>query len=1019
MNNEERLRQIASQLLKNAPAGALSAPMVQSLQAPTLSAFHSAGRALLAGGHRDAAETIFRALVDWPGIDAWVFSGLAQVASARGHWEEAVKAWQTCFDKFPDRLEPWWFLELARVQRERGRQLEAEALLRQCRAKFPAFGPAAAVLADLLGKLGRHEECYAAWQSAMREFAESAEPWWFETLARVERERGRAAEAETLLRQCRAKLPTYGPAAATLADLLGTLGRHEECRAAWQTAMREFAESAEPWWFEAGARAERDCGHPAEAETLLRQCRAKFPTYGPAAATLADLLGTLGRHEETVAIWQAATLEFSEAVQPWWFLSFADSLRALGLHKQAERVLDDMDARFPDLPQTLVHRAEIAANCEDWATALDRWTACIERHQHQTRPEWLNGRALALFRLWRMEEASGGWNDLTGRFPDFVPGRIYLAEAARELGLWETTRQCYTELISRFPDRATPDWFAGQARGLLYGRFEQAARRAIDELDEKFPGSPLACNLRVEFYYYMQAGLDQILPQIEAAQHRFPNDPSLLAEQVRALLASGRPEEAEAVATHLETLGSNHHALLSRWRVVMDRSGEDAVRDSARHALNGRDWAPESGLAIGEFLLSLSSAWAIELAHELFHNLAAKFPGRAAIVCAQANALIALGRDDLALGFIDLLPAAYRTREVLELKAWAASRRGEHVLAQDLWRTILTRNYFPALHSAEPKLELLTPDRDALPPKGVTAFLLVRNEIAHLAEFLRHHRQLGVGRFVVVDNLSTDGSADYLCSQPDVILYQTPDAFQTSSSGMRWINLLRDRYGNGGWCLHADADEAFIYPGWETTPLSRLTAYLDTEGAEGMAAFMLDVYPRRLLDEEGKPATWADCRYYDADYVWIGQVRAPYIRPLGGVRWRLFGVHEILHKVPLLRHGHHIDSHCTIPLQFAKITAVLLHYKLLNLALGYRAPGSWAGGNPYRVDRSPDLMRRHVRYAAGMPWLLKSDLIRPKRSEALTDSLVLADRGLMQAPAEFRRWLEAQGSAYNPTASDK
>ena len=33
------------------------------------------------------------------------------------------------------------------------------------------------------------------------------------------------------------------------------------------------------------------------------------------------------------------------------------------------------------------------------------------------------------------------------------------------------------------------------------------------------------------------------------------------------------------------------------------------------------------------------------------------------------------------------------------------------------------------------------------------------------------------------------------------------------------------------WCLTVDADEWFIYPGYERVPLTNLTAYLDRSGA--------------------------------------------------------------------------------------------------------------------------------------------------------------------------------------------
>lgn len=936
-------------------------------------------------------------------------AALADLVGGQGRHEEALAAWQAVIDDFSETMQPWWLHELAKAERASGQHIEAEAHLRQCREQFPAYGSAAATLADLMAGLGRHEEALAAWKAVINDFSESVQPWWLHELAKAERASGQPIEAEAHLRQCRAQFPAYGTAAATLADLMGEQGRYEEAIAAWKSVISDFSVAVQPWWLLELAKAERRCGRHVEAEAHLRQCRSRFPAYGPAAAVLADLAAARGRHEESVAVWKAAIEDFSATAQPWWFLGFAASWRALGRNDEAASVLDAMDARFPDLPDALVRRAETAMMKEDWAKALEIWNACIESHRDAIKPNWLNGQALALFRLWCAEEALRAWTCLNRQFPEFTSGRLSLAVAARELGRWSVVRQGYSELIDGNPDDARPEWFAERARALLYARSEQSAEQAIKELDVRFSDSAQGCNLALEYCYYMQFGVNIILPKIEASLRRFPHDRPLLTEYVRALLASGRQSNAAAVVADMEASVDDHYALISRWRLVVDRDGECALQEMARRAVRSRDWNLQSGLAIGNFLSSLLSVWAIELAQQIFDDLALKFPGRAAIVCARARTLIMLRQDESALQLIDSLPASFQTNEILELRAWAASRRGEHSQARDIWQAILAQAYSPALDGPEPNLRLLTPALALLPPGGVTAFAKIRNEMAHLPEFLRHHRKIGVGHFVFVDNMSTDDSAAYLGTQPDVTLYQTEDVFQTSSAGMRWINMLRERHGRHGWCLYADADELLIYPGWETTPLDRLIAYLESEGAEAVAAFMLDVYPEKLLDEAAKPAPREDYRYYDNDYAWIGQTKAPYLQPVGGVRLRLFQASEILHKTPLVRNSadKYINSHSTTPLRLSRISALLLHYKLFNLAIRFKPPEVSAGGNPFVASRSPEIMRRHVRYAARMANLLNARLVKPEVSETLTDSFVLADRGLMQAPAEFRHWLRS------------
>ncbi len=59
-----------------------------------------------------------------------------------------------------------------------------------------------------------------------------------------------------------------------------------------------------------------------------------------------------------------------------------------------------------------------------------------------------------------------------------------------------------------------------------------------------------------------------------------------------------------------------------------------------------------------------------------------------------------------------------------------------------------------------------------------------RNESLRLPAFLRHYRQLGVHRFFVADNASTDGTTtEYLTQQPDVHVFRTDQSFRSARGG--------------------------------------------------------------------------------------------------------------------------------------------------------------------------------------------------------------------------------------------
>ena len=117
----------------------------------------------------------------------------------------------------------------------------------------------------------------------------------------------------------------------------------------------------------------------------------------------------------------------------------------------------------------------------------------------------------------------------------------------------------------------------------------------------------------------------------------------------------------------------------------------------------------------------------------------------------------------------------------------------------------------------------------AVRPGDVLCFLCVRNEFARLPHFLRHHRALGVRHFLVVDNASTDGTAQLLQGEPDVSLWQTSASYKASRFGMDWLGWLQLRHGHGHWCLTLDADELLIYPYLADPPLPALTDWMDAQ----------------------------------------------------------------------------------------------------------------------------------------------------------------------------------------------
>ncbi|MCA0136039.1 glycosyltransferase family 2 protein [Pseudosulfitobacter pseudonitzschiae] len=237
-------------------------------------------------------------------------------------------------------------------------------------------------------------------------------------------------------------------------------------------------------------------------------------------------------------------------------------------------------------------------------------------------------------------------------------------------------------------------------------------------------------------------------------------------------------------------------------------------------------------------------------------------------------------------------------------------------------------------------------------PDDILLFSTQRNEKIRLPYFLDYYREQGVNHFFIVDNDSTDGSADYLADQPDVSVWQTKASYKKSRFGVDWLNWLMIKHAHGHWCLTVDPDEFLIYPFCDTRPLRALTDWLDASSIKSFSAMLLDMYPKGRLDahpyQQGQNpieiAGWFDSGNYTMSRnrlfgnLWIQ----------GGPRARVFFADQpenapALNKVPLVkwdkRYAYVSSTHMLLPRGLnqvydewggEKASGVLLHAKFLD-----------------------------------------------------------------------------------------
>jgi hypothetical protein len=220
----------------------------------------------------------------------------------------------------------------------------------------------------------------------------------------------------------------------------------------------------------------------------------------------------------------------------------------------------------------------------------------------------------------------------------------------------------------------------------------------------------------------------------------------------------------------------------------------------------------------------------------------------------------------------------------------------------------------------------------------------------YVRPLLEHYFSLGAKHVVFLDNGSSDGVVEVLRDYDNVTVLRTRLPYNTYNVPMK--RYLVERFGRGRWTLSVDQDELFDYPYSDVVSLKVLLRYLSENSYTAVVAYMLDMFPERLSEDDPltEYASLAELketnRFYDisevirASYHDIGDIgnvlaneEVGLLR--GGVRGRLFGIHALLTKHPLVFLDERLkpmdlSDHWAGNARVADFTGVLLHYKLSN-----------------------------------------------------------------------------------------
>lgn len=353
----------------------------------------------------------------------------------------------------------------------------------------------------------------------------------------------------------------------------------------------------------------------------------------------------------------------------------------------------------------------------------------------------------------------------------------------------------------------------------------------------------------------------------------------------------------------------------------------------------------------------------------------------------------------------------------------------------------------------------------------IIAVILVYNEMLRIEAFLDHYRKIGVDKFVVVDNLSADGTAEYLRTQLDVELISSSKEFKSYKSAGREI--IADFFLDGRWVIFPDADELLIYPGWPKISLKKFIQYLNAKGYEALFTSMVDMYPNKGLKNLSYQAgdnLSKTCPYFDRYGYRFNPLKGshgkkfktPVRHIFGGVRERIFHTktkrrrtwfdnlimnffYSINSRAPSSEFQRKIDRLIfkLVKNALPDPAAVQSKVQFLKWKKGYRFSGSvhnvwqdlklapeWGALlhfkylNDYAEKVSEALERKqhtdnaghYVDYNAQMSRLLNEGL-HYSGSALFSGTQSLIDCGLMRESSGFRRWMAENSSGADQDSS--
>ncbi|UTO06188.1 glycosyltransferase family 2 protein [Moraxella sp. FZLJ2107] len=625
----------------------------------------------------------------------------------------------------------------------------------------------------------------------------------------------------------------------------------------------------------------------------------------------------------------------------------------------AELLWTELTQKFPKEMSAKIELAQNYQQLNELAKAKKAYQDAI--HVNNNYFDAYLGLARVMMKQGDHQGSLEAWLEVKDKWPDKINGHLGAAICHKNLSEYEKAFQTIEQAFGIFPSNVqlldelvdviyrSQDYQKGydKLEKLVFDNTEvleyQKARllvklKKFDEAEQKFKAVieqyPNFARVYLGFadLYTGQRKEKEAVDILKQGYNRFQKNELIIARLIDALVAYGEKEEAYRIYTILPHNDTAKN--LFKYRNLINQFSDKKVNLEKLYQLYPDN--VDIAVKVANIKLDSYNKEVQNQGIDILYKIKQDNPNLKWIKNTIVMGLLKCNREDEALQVAKTIPKTQNDPDTLKVLAWLAQKEGEFDKSKDIWQEIINKKHILSVNGNIGDLTYKGDKEIIVEKDDILMFSTMFNEMIHIPFLLDYYRKLGVNKFFITDNNSTDETAEYLLAQPDVYYFWASSSYKEAGDGMAWSNYLMDKYAQGNWCVVIDADEYLVYPNIENKKLPELTKYLDEHGYEALASFMLAMYPEDVehqLAIKSSDNLIEKSPYFCNYYHFRGDVHCPYIHVSGGFYYKKNGQTTWCTKTPLIKRKkgvkHIASNHLITSAKVADITSCLLHLKLV------------------------------------------------------------------------------------------